>query len=521
MAAWRRIGGRRQFALQAYDLGLARPVQRRHRRQQGLGIGMLGRAQYLVDRAALDDPPQVHHRNLVRQILDHGDVVRDEQVGQAEIALQLFQQIEDLRLHRNVERAGGLVADDQLRLHRQRARDGNALALPAGEFVRIAMARCARQSDLVQQPQHALCVLRAGRIERPHAFLQDIRYPHARVQRGIRILENHLEIRTPAAQRVPAQGVESRALEADFAARLGQQLQDSLARRGFPTAGLTDQRERASCSQLQRQPVHRPDVAYRALEQAALDRKMHHEIAYREQRLGYRRERGLRRHRNRARCKIRSRLPFPEMAANPVPGRKHGPVRNFDPATLPGTVATLGETAAAEFGIQRRHLALDHGQFPTALGGARKAFKQFARIRMLRGAEKLLARGELHQIPGVHHRDPIGHLRHHAQIVGNQQDGHAMLLLQPLQQVEHLRLDGYVQRSRRFVGDQQLRLGRERDGNHHPLLKPSGELKRVFVQAPRGIGHAYGMSSPRARLRLASPDSPRCPLRPRKSTARP
>ena len=56
------------------------------------------------------------------------------------VALQLSQQVEDLRLHRDVERRGRLVADDQLRLHRQRARDGDALALAAGELVRIALA---------------------------------------------------------------------------------------------------------------------------------------------------------------------------------------------------------------------------------------------------------------------------------------------------------------------------------------------------------------------------------------------
>ena len=40
-------------------------------------------------------------------------VVGDEQIGQAEPVLQVEQQVEDLRLHRDVERRDRLVGDDQ------------------------------------------------------------------------------------------------------------------------------------------------------------------------------------------------------------------------------------------------------------------------------------------------------------------------------------------------------------------------------------------------------------------------
>jgi hypothetical protein len=44
--------------------------------------------------------------------------------------LQLAQQVQDLRLHRHIERRGRLVADDQLRAHRERARDREPLRCP-------------------------------------------------------------------------------------------------------------------------------------------------------------------------------------------------------------------------------------------------------------------------------------------------------------------------------------------------------------------------------------------------------
>ena len=84
-------------------------------------------------------------------VLDHRQVVRDEQVGEAELLLQVLEQVDDLRLDRHVERRDRLVADDQLRLDRERARDADALALAAGELVRIAAHVIGLQADGLQQ----------------------------------------------------------------------------------------------------------------------------------------------------------------------------------------------------------------------------------------------------------------------------------------------------------------------------------------------------------------------------------
>ena len=47
------------------------------------------------------------------------------------------EQVEDLRLHRDVERGGRLVGEQQLRAARERDRDHHALAHAAGELVRV------------------------------------------------------------------------------------------------------------------------------------------------------------------------------------------------------------------------------------------------------------------------------------------------------------------------------------------------------------------------------------------------
>ena len=84
-------------------------------------------------------------------MLHHRKVVRDEQIGQPQPVLQLQQQVDDLRLHRNVERGDRLVRHDQRRVQRQRAGDADALALPAGKRVRETVEIGTRQMHQLQQ----------------------------------------------------------------------------------------------------------------------------------------------------------------------------------------------------------------------------------------------------------------------------------------------------------------------------------------------------------------------------------
>ena len=77
------------------------------------------------------------------------------------------------------------------------------------------------------------------------------------------------------------------------------------------------------------------------------------------------------------------------------------------------------------------------------------------------------------------------------EVVGDEDDADLELLAERHQQLQDLVLDRHVERSRRLVAEDQLRLERERDRDHHPLLHPAGELVRIGVVAPRGIRDAY------------------------------
>jgi hypothetical protein len=68
---------------------------------------------------------------------DDGEVVGDEEVGQPELVLQVLEEVDHLGLDRHVESRHRLVADDELGSQRHGPCDADALALTAGELVRI------------------------------------------------------------------------------------------------------------------------------------------------------------------------------------------------------------------------------------------------------------------------------------------------------------------------------------------------------------------------------------------------
>src|SRR5262249_61183815 len=65
-------------------------------------------------------------------------IVRDQDQRQVELALQLHQQVDDLRLDRNIESRDRLVAHDEFWVEDHRACDADALALPARGLMRGA-----------------------------------------------------------------------------------------------------------------------------------------------------------------------------------------------------------------------------------------------------------------------------------------------------------------------------------------------------------------------------------------------
>ena len=111
----------------------------RDRRQQFLCIGILRVAQDPFGWTLLDDSARPHHDDTIAQQAHHIQIMRHKQIAHAHGLFQVVQQIQDHRLHRNIERRGRLVENDQLGVQRDGARDADAGFLSTLQLMRKAI----------------------------------------------------------------------------------------------------------------------------------------------------------------------------------------------------------------------------------------------------------------------------------------------------------------------------------------------------------------------------------------------
>ena len=159
-----------------------------------LGVGMLRRGEDIVRRATLDDLAIGHHAHPVRHLAHDAEIVGDEQHRHVEFRFELEQQVEDLRLDGHVERGGGLIGDQQVRLVGERHGDHHPLPLAARKLMRIRVEAAFRvlDTDLVDEIEHARlrCAVRQTAMDLEH--LADLLLDGVkRVERSHRLLKNH------------------------------------------------------------------------------------------------------------------------------------------------------------------------------------------------------------------------------------------------------------------------------------------------------------------------------------------
>src|SRR4051794_27542517 len=132
-----------------------------------------------------------------------------------------------------------------------------------------------------------------------------------------------------------------------------------------------------------------------------------------------------------------------------------------------------------------RRLRLQRRRIGLRLGG-----EQRARVGVRGALEHVLNRTALDDLAVLHHADVVRKSAHDPKIMGDEQHRHAEARLQVLQEFQDLRLHGDVECGGRLVGDQEVRLVRERHRDHHALTLSAGELVRIARQPPFGIRDA-------------------------------
>jgi hypothetical protein len=133
----------------------------------------------------------------------------DEDQPHAALRHEVVEDRQHLHLHRDVERGGRLVGDQQVRLRRQHHGDHDALSHAARDLVRMESRHALRVADAhgLQHLQRAARRRRRGTAAVHADRLGDLfADPHHRVQRILRILQHERD--APSAQ--PAQGARIR-----------------------------------------------------------------------------------------------------------------------------------------------------------------------------------------------------------------------------------------------------------------------------------------------------------------------
>ena len=161
--------------------------------EQRLGVGVLGCREHARYRALFDDLAVLHHADAVGELAHDAEVVGDEQKRHAEPLLDVLQQRDELGLHRDIERGGRLVGDQEIGLVGERHGDHDALALAARELMRIAVEPRLRigNADLGQDFQRAGARRGAGEATVQQQNLADLLLDGVqRIERGHRLLEH-------------------------------------------------------------------------------------------------------------------------------------------------------------------------------------------------------------------------------------------------------------------------------------------------------------------------------------------
>ena len=101
--------------------------------------------------------------------------------------------------------------------------------------------------------------------------------------------------------------------------------------------------------------------------------------------------------------------------------------------------------------------------------------------------QQLVGGGDLHQVPVAHDRDPVAHLDRLVDVVGDEDDRLAHLLVQAQEVVLQPFAGDRVDGAERLVHEHDRRVGGHRPGHADALLLAAGELRRVAPQIALGI----------------------------------
>ena len=226
---------------------------------------MIGLGKQLFGGRGLHHAAQVHDHHTVGQMPHHAQIMADEQIGEIQFFSQRDEQVQYLRLDGYIECRNRFIADQEIGFHGERARDADTCALATGEL----MGEAARQRRIKPDALHHLgnvgrFVFAADQSVHHGRLADDVLHAVTGVQRGIRVLENHLHFELHGTLFRRRHRSDILAAPASFTACLRMQAHHHPAECGFSAARFADQPYDLAFAYRQVDPV---DRVYRFLTQ--------------------------------------------------------------------------------------------------------------------------------------------------------------------------------------------------------------------------------------------------------------
>ena len=152
----------------------------------------------LIRGSSLQHTSQMKYADPVRNIFDHGKVMRNKKVCRPGLFLNILHQVDYLCLNGNVQCRNTFIRNDQVRVHDQRTGNADTLTLSAGKLIRITVIMLFCQTNLSQDRIDMCLPLFLGRIAVMdiQSLANNIANLLSRVQRSHRVLEDHLHLCT-------------------------------------------------------------------------------------------------------------------------------------------------------------------------------------------------------------------------------------------------------------------------------------------------------------------------------------
>src|SRR4029079_6682593 len=104
------------------------------------------------------------------------------------------------------------------------------------------------------------------------------------------------------------------------------------------------------------------------------------------------------------------------------------------------------------------------------------------RVGMQWRSEQCLCGASLDDLSGIHHGHPVGYLRHDGEVVRDEEHGKAKLPAEIGEEIENLCLYRDVEGGSRFVGDEQLRIVDDGNGDHDAMTLSAGKLMGIVAR---------------------------------------